>query len=328
MGIKLKAGKLKAEIEQAMKKQPIADGQHYFGSSGYPITVRQVVTAHQHEPSHPHDLTEIEHEHDFCELAIITNGRGMHHLEGTDFPITAGDVFLLQGHQRHFFHERKQLELYNIMYDPSLLQLPENELRLIPGYCAMFLLEPTYRRHHRFASRLHLKRMALAHALQIVSRMNEEVQRHAPGMEAALRAQLLELIVFLSRAYTTSDATEAHALLRVGDVIGALERDYSQPWTISSLLEVVHMSRSHFMRVFRKATGQTPIEYLVRLRLQKSMELLQQTEMSVTDIAMEVGFNDSNYFSRQFKSANGISPSQYRTTQSAGSKTEMGRAEI
>jgi AraC-like DNA-binding protein len=293
----------------------IADGQHYFGPSGYPITVRRVVTAQQNEPSHPHDLTEIEHTHDFCELAIITKGRGMHCLEGTDFPITAGDVFLLQGNQKHFFHDREQLELYNIMYDPTLLQLPENELRRIPGYCAMFLLEPTYRRHHRFASRLHLKRMPLAHALHLVSKMDAEVSNTVPGKEVALRTMLMELIVFLSRAYTESDATEAHALLRVGDVIGALERDYSRTWTLPDLLKIAHMSRSHFMRVFRRATGQPPIEYLVRLRLQKAMELLAQTDLAITTIAMEVGFNDSNYFSRQFKAATGTSPSQYRNSQ-------------
>ncbi len=290
----------------------IADGQHYFGPSGYPITVRHVVTGSGHEPSHPHDLTEIEHAHDFCELAVVTHGRGMQSLEGSDFPISAGDVFLLQGQQRHYFHDRDELELYNVMYSPTELQLPENELRRIPGYCAMFLLEPTYRRHHRFASRLHLRRIPLAHAQQLVTRMDEEVCQRTPGHEAALRALLMELIVFLARAYTQSDATEAHALLRVGKVIGALESDYSAPWTLQALLKIADMSRSHFMRIFRRATGQTPIEYLIRLRLQKAMELLRQSDSSITDIAMDVGFNDSNYFTRQFRAANGLSPTQYR----------------
>ena len=71
-----------------------------------------------------------------------------------DFPVTAGDVFLLQGRQRHYFHDRQDLDLVNIMYDPEKIGLPENELRRMPGYCAMFILEPTYRRQHRFASRL------------------------------------------------------------------------------------------------------------------------------------------------------------------------------
>ena len=124
-------------------------------------------------------------------------------------------------------------------------------------------------------------------------------------------------MVFLSRSYTSSDTTEAHALLRVGNVIGALENDFSKDWKLDELLKIAHMSRSNLMRVFRKATGQTPIEYLVRLRIQRAMELLNSTDLSITEVAMEVGFNDSNYFTRQFRRILGESPRQFRTQQQA-----------
>jgi len=293
-------------------KSTIADGIHYFGATGFPLAVRRVSTDPEHTPSHPHDLTEIEHSHDFCELAVVTHGSAMHTLEGNTFPVTAGDVFLLQGRQRHYFFSRQHLELINIMYDPEKIVLPENELRRMPGYCAMFMLEPTFRRQHRFASRLHLKRVPLAHVEQLVEEMESECDEKKTGHEVVLRAKLLELMVYLSRAYVESDATEAHALLRVGKVIGALENDMAKDWKLDDLLEIAHMSRSNLMRVFRMATGQPPIEYLVRLRIQRAMELLRSTHMSVTEIALEVGFNDSNYFSRSFRKATGRSPRAYR----------------
>jgi AraC-like DNA-binding protein len=271
----------------------------------------------EHAPSHPHDLTEVEHSHDFCELVIVTHGSAMHMLEGNEFPVTAGDVFLLQGRQRHYFYDRKNLDLINIMYDSEKMVLPENELRRMPGYCAMFLLEPTYRRQHRFASRLHLKRVPLAHVEQLAEVMERECNDEQVGREVALRAKLLELMVYLSRAYTNSDTTEAHALLRVGNVIGALENDFSKDWKLEDLLKIAHMSRSNLMRVFRKATGQTPIEYLVRLRIQRAMEMLRNSDLSITEIALEVGFNDSNYFTRQFRRALGLSPRQFRAGKDA-----------
>lgn len=280
------------------------------------MAVRRVCTDAEHAPSHPHDLTEVEHSHDFCELAIVTHGSAMHMLEGNPFPVTAGDVFLLQGRQRHFFYERQNLDLINIMYDPDKIALPENELRRMPGYCAMFLLEPTYRRQHRFASRLHLKRVPLAHVELLAEEMERECESAQPGYEVALRAKLLELMVYLSRAYTSTDTTEANALLRVGNVIGALENDFSKDWKLDELLSIAHMSRSNVMRVFRKATGQTPIEYLVRLRIQRAMELLRNTDLTITEIALEVGFNDSNYFTRQFRRALGESPRSFRQTRS------------
>jgi len=293
----------------------IADGIHYFGLTGFPLAVRRVRTEAAHAPSHPHDLTEVEHSHDFCELVIVTHGSAMHMLEGKEFPVTAGDVFLLQGRQRHYFYDREALDLINIMYDPEKIGLPENELRKLPGYCAMFLLEPAYRRQHRFASRLHLKRVPLAHAEQLADEMEQESENSEPGYEVALRAKLLELMVYLSRAYTSTDTTEAHALLRVGNVIGALENDFSRDWKLDELLKIAHMSRSNLMRIFRKATGQTPIDYLVRLRIQKAMDMLRNTDLSITEIALEVGFNDSNYFTRQFRGVIGKTPREFRSTQ-------------
>ncbi len=290
----------------------IADGIHYFDTAGVPIAVRRVRTDAAHTPSHPHDLTEVEHRHDFCELVIVTKGRAMHDLEGNAFPVTAGDVFLLQGRQRHYFFDREDLDLVNVMYDPDGVGLPEGELRKLAGYSAMFLLEPTYRRRHRFESRLHLKRVPLAHVERLTEEMERECAERQPGYEVAVRAKLLELMVYLSRAYTRSDTTEAHALLRVGNVIGALEQDYAREWRVNELLSIAHMSRSTLMRVFRRATGQTPIEYLVRLRIQKAMDLLRNSERTITEIAMDVGFNDSNYFARQFRRQTGTSPLQFR----------------
>jgi AraC-like DNA-binding protein len=71
------------------------------------------------------------------------------------------------------------------------------------------------------------------------------------------------------------------------------------------------------MRVFRKATGQTPIDYLVRLRIQKSISLLRNTDQPIIEIALESGFNDSNYFTRQFRKLTNESPSAYRKRISA-----------
>ncbi len=293
-------------------KSTIADGIHYFGRANFPLAVLRVTTDAEHSQSHPHDLTEVEHSHDFCELVIVSRGSAMHVLEGHSFPVTAGDVFLLQGRQKHYFCDRKNLDLINIMYDPDKIVLPEHELRCMPGYCALFMLEPTYRHQHRFASRLHLKRIPLAHVEQLAETMERECQADRPGRAVALRAKLLELMVTLSRAYSSSETTEAHALLRIGNVIGALENDFSKDWKLEELVEIAHMSRSTLMRIFRKATGQSPIEYLVRLRIQEAMTLLRNTDMNITEIAMGIGFNDSNYFTRQFRKTNEISPTAYR----------------
>ncbi|MBN2712070.1 MAG: helix-turn-helix domain-containing protein [Planctomycetes bacterium] len=290
----------------------LAAKEYYFSDKNLPLAIRRVRTNPSARLTHEHDLTAVSHTHNFCELVIVTGGRGMHCLEGTDFPVASGDVFLLHQGQEHYFHDEESLELINVMYEPKGLGLPEERLRALPGYCAMFMLEPAYRRQHRFASRLHLNRVPLARAENLVTGIEGEIKGREPGHEVLATNRLTELIVFLSRNYVKSETPEARSLLRVGGVIGELERDYERQWTVPELAKLTHMSRSNLMRVFRKATGQTPIEYLIRLRIQKAMGLLLQTDWDVTRIAMAVGFEDSNYFSRQFRKVNGQSPSRYR----------------
>jgi len=125
----------------------VLDNQHYFGPGGFPIAVfnEGISNSHRIQP----DYTEIEHSHNFWEIVFINGGHGMHCLDGQSFPVSVGDVFLLQARQNHYFHDLHNLELINVLYDPELLNLPESELRKLPGYSAMFMLEPQHRKYHR-----------------------------------------------------------------------------------------------------------------------------------------------------------------------------------
>ncbi len=286
-----------------------ADSRHYFGPDGFPVAV---VRIQDQTPEKEPDLTEIEHYHDFSELMIITRGHGMHRVDGQDYAVRAGDVFLVQGRQTHFFYGRQNMCHTNVMFDPARLALPTNQLRKIPGYHALFILEPSYRRQHHFSSRLHLGPVALGHAEWLAECMGRELRERVPGCECALLGKLLELMVYLSRQYSHTSTSSGKALLRVGEVMGQLESRYARSWKLRDLAEMAHMSESNLLRVFREATGQSPIDYLVRLRLKHAMRLLRETDQPISDIAGLVGFSDSNYFARQFRRIVGMSPREYR----------------
>ncbi|MEI6896000.1 MAG: AraC family transcriptional regulator [Psychromonas sp.] len=292
----------------------IANGINYFGKEGFPILLGRSITNPKPESpkSHPYDLTEVQHSHDFCELVVVTQGQGKQWIDGVEFSIMTGDVFLQQGGQRHFFFDRDNLEMANIMYDAERLKLPEKKLRCMPGYCAMFLLEPSYRKEHKFASKLHLNPIKVAHVQGICDEIEVECVTHPPGFEVILQAKLLELITYLSRAYVETTTTESQALLRVGMVISAMENKLTNNWKLNDLASIANMSTSNLLTVFRKATDETPIDYLMRLRIHHAMELLRQSDRTITSIAYDTGFRDSNYFTRQFKKIVGIPPRQFR----------------
>lgn len=105
-------------------------------------------------------------------------------------------------------------------------------------------------------------------------------------------------------------------LLRARD---AMDRTYAQPLDIPALARIACVSEAHFIRSFRATFGETPHRYLQRRRVERSMFLLRETERSITDVCLDVGFASLGTFSRTFREIVGESPSEYRQRAAASS---------
>lgn len=93
-----------------------------------------------------------------------------------------------------------------------------------------------------------------------------------------------------------------------------IEQRFAQPIALDEIARVNAMSKSHFSRVFKVETGCTFKRYLNCRRIEAAKELLSRRGMTITEVAMEVGFNDFAYFSRTFHRCAGMTPSEYRKT--------------
>lgn len=98
-------------------------------------------------------------------------------------------------------------------------------------------------------------------------------------------------------------------LLRARDT---MDRDYGSPLDIPSLARVALMSPAHFSRQFTQAFGETPHRYLQRRRIERAMTMLRDADVSVTDVAIAVGYDSLGTFSRTFREVTGSTPSQFR----------------
>ncbi len=98
-------------------------------------------------------------------------------------------------------------------------------------------------------------------------------------------------------------------LLRARD---AMDRTYAQPLDVRSLAQIAHVSEAQFIRTFRATFGETPHRYLQRRRVERAMFLLRETDTSVSEICLDVGFLSLGSFSRTFSEIVGESPTAYR----------------
>ena len=91
-----------------------------------------------------------------------------------------------------------------------------------------------------------------------------------------------------------------------------MDRAYAEPLDVPAVAAVAHISPAHFSRTFRHVFGETPHRYLQRRRVERSMFLLRETDRSITEICLDVGFSSLGTFSRTFTRIVGETPSGYR----------------
>lgn len=99
---------------------------------------------------------------------------------------------------------------------------------------------------------------------------------------------------------------------RLDDVFKFTLENYQRPIHLEEVAEVVHMNKAAFCRYFKQHTRKTYLNFLNEIRLQKASELLKTSELSVAQIAYEVGFNNLSNFNRTFKLVTNSTPTEYR----------------
>ncbi|MDR6199828.1 AraC-like DNA-binding protein [Microbacterium sp. SORGH_AS428] len=92
-----------------------------------------------------------------------------------------------------------------------------------------------------------------------------------------------------------------------------MDRDYAKPLDVEALARSIPMSAGHFSRQFRRLFGESPYQYLMTRRIERSMTLLRRGDLSVTEICFAVGFSSLGTFSTRFTELVGVPPSVYRT---------------
>lgn len=161
--------------------------------------------------------------------------------------------------------------------------------------------------------------------LEQLDRMMDAYGHAAPGYEVFLKASLLMMLsslVLEGRAVNRSQSDDAGAtkINRLKKVILYIQANYREPIRIQELAELVPMSEGQFCRFFKSMTRKTPVDYINSYRVRQAADLLRQTERKISDIALDVGFDNVSYFIKVFRKAMNSTPSEFRkgTAQGTG----------
>ncbi|MFA7184346.1 MAG: helix-turn-helix domain-containing protein [Victivallales bacterium] len=253
------------------------------------------------------------HEHDFHELVIVFEGSGTHYTVDEKYHISQGDIFLIKPGTHHGYDNTENLGLINLLYLPEKLKLPLYGLNNSPGYHAFFDIEPAMRRRHGFKSRLHLSVEKLEYIKKLISSMEKELLSNSPEKLFMAVSYFMQLLGFIVRGYTKTEVPEQIAILSLSEIISYIESNYQHDITIPALAKKASMSEITFYRLFKKAFNMSPVNYIISVRIARAQEMLENSRLTISEIALRTGFSDSNYFSRAFKKLRGASPRLYRS---------------
>ncbi len=259
-------------------------------------------------------FTTAMHSHDFIEISLVTQGKGIQYIENDVLEVQQGDLFLIPVGTSHVYRplspdRSEPLVTLNFIFDAcSVTELQghmprANELlRLLDS---QRLTEPTwihyYDRREQF--------------LSLFSQSYSEYSERPEGYLTMLKALLLQILHLLMRA---ASAPKAHLLQSeqplhpIDDAFQYIEQCYAEKITLKEAATRSYMSVGHFQNQFKKATGVTFNHYVQGVRIQKCCHLLRTTDMSVQQSANEVGYNDMKFFYGLFRKMTGSSPQQYR----------------
>lgn len=241
------------------------------------------------------DWNSIPHTHAYAELFYIVGGDGQFRIEDDLYSVKAGQLVIVNPNVRHTEVSFKAHPMEYIVLGIKGVELSVND-----------------KKDDRFTILDDRNGDDILHCLRHILRESQKMQ---DGYETVCQAYMEILIVRLMRS-TDLALTPVPVEKRTGRQCAAVRRyidtHYKEPLNLDTLAQQVHVNKYYMVHSFKKEFGVSPMQYLSRRRIEESKYLLEETDMSLTQISRVLGFSSASYFSQSFCKAVGMPPMEYR----------------
>ncbi len=249
------------------------------------------------------------HVHDGLELGYCTAGSGTFYVGNKILPFHAGDMTVITAHEYHRCHSTPGTTSQWVWFflDPIRLLAPHSAFEFV-WESERFCGEP-------FVNVIPNDGNSLLHDL--MQMLIAEAKREDAYRNSNLRSLLLLLINELHRSVprretatqTTPDAT---GLSRIAPALNLVARNFHEPLTVTELAAACDLSVRSLQSHFATQMGMTPQRYLMKSRVQAAAAMLHNRQHSITEIALNSGFNSLSAFNRAFRKIYEMNPREYR----------------
>lgn len=251
---------------------------------------------------------------------LVEHGECYLSLADQTFHLQAGDLFFLPHSQPHQIGYQP---MQGVQVSPEKTQQGIFELHQIGAsspdfkmFCGRFFYQKNAWLVASLPNYLHI-RLPDTPIQPLIQLFLQEANRQEIGHKSIIDALANVLFIYILRVALDKGWVEKGVLLalqdkRLNSVLMAMLHHPEKGWRVEELAELANMSRANFSRVFLQQLGLPPAKFLTHIRLQQGAYLLKQTQKSVLEIALEIGYQSEAHFSKAFKALLGISPRQYR----------------
>ena len=254
------------------------------------------------------------HYHDFLELLFVRKGYMHATLRNTRLTIKENELLVVMPGELHSNSHNGDgaFEYFVIHADSSYLYNAISDTEVFSQIYPYIFNSLTSR-----SFLCDIDEMKKSGILPVINRLYSETKKKDPGYSLIARARLLEIIALLLRwqginSRTASESSNVLNNRRVQPVLDFIKEKYHTKITTNEIADKMNMSVPYFCCLFKKLTGYSFHSYLQSLRITKAIEILLSGDLSIKQIAYQVGYNDTNHFTRVFKKETGMPPDKYR----------------
>ena len=238
--------------------------------------------------------TLVPHAHSFYHYVYVVSGDGNMQIGEESFRLVPEHIYLTPPGVAHVFSSAEQEQLITVelkfeLHDPTL----DKAIRALPHY-------------------IDTRQTDL---VQLVTGLCREAEGKKAFGREILEAQVYVLLCYLQRF--THEETEKKigaeaAGAELQPVFQYVRENLSRDMSLSGLAGVAHLEKSYFVKKFKRATGISPMQYVRKVKVEKALDLLAYSDMSVTQIAEALGFQSLSHFSSVILQLTGWSPKKHR----------------